>query len=183
MQQIPLEVTVKTPAGWQAITQLTTIGPVATREVVVTLPEITTNETITVKLSSGFMFWEIDYAGLDCTTDDAFTVKEYAPIHALDELNHNVLPQLQQEDGRYCEQPVPGNIATLSYPYMPVADSNYTQSFILHTKGYYTHVRHFTGGMNKAFLQPFKQPNAFTAFSLQRFKQLNQSQLEALSKK
>ena len=49
------------------------------------------------------MFWEIDYAGLDCTTDDAFTVKEYAPIEALDELNHNMLPQLQQEDGTYCE--------------------------------------------------------------------------------
>lgn len=182
-QQIPLELSVKTATGWQVVTRLTTIGPVATREVVVPLPETPAPDgTVTVKLSSGFMFWEIDYAALDCTHDDAFTVKECAPIAALDELNHDVLPLLLQEDGKYCEQPVPGNIATLSYTYTPVTDSTHTQSFILHTKGYYTHVRHFQGGVNKAFLQPFKQPGAFTAFSLQRFKQLRRSQLEALSK-
>ena len=180
-QQIPLEVSVKTGSGWAPVSRLTTIGPVATREIVVPIPA-TTDETITVKLSSGFMFWEIDYAGLDCTVDEAFTYKEYAPIDALDELNNNVLPQLQQEDGKYCEQPVPGNIATLSYKYTPVTDTSHTQSFILHTKGYYTHVRHFKGGMNKTFLQQFKQPNAFTAFSLQRFKQLNNAPLQTLSK-
>jgi hypothetical protein len=183
-QQIPLEVSVKTDTGWKTISSLTTIGPVATREIVVPLPDIRSQEkTLAIRLSSGFMFWEIDYAAIDYSPQASFTVQEYTPISARDELNKDVLPLLQKEDGIYCEQPVPGNIATLSYQYTPAPDTNSTQTFILHTKGYYTHVRHFRGGINKPFLQRFKQPAAFTSFSMQRYKQLNSLQLEALSHK
>ena len=183
-QQIPLEVAVKTDAGWKNVSLVTTIGPVATREIVVSLPDILAEEkTVTVKLSSGFLFWEVDYAAIDYSPGSSFTVKEYTPVSARDELNKDVLPLLQKEDGLYCEQPVPGNIATLAYNYIPVSDSTSMQTFILHTKGYYTHVRHFRGGINKPFLQQFKQPAAFTTFSLQRYKQINRSQLEVLSQK
>jgi hypothetical protein len=183
-QQIPLEVAVKTNAGWKNVSSLTTIGPVATREIVVVLPDlISTEKMVTVKLSSGFLFWEIDYAAIDYSPGLPFTVKEYAPVGARDELDKDVLPLFQKEDGLYCEQPVPGNAATLSYHYIPVTDSASMQTFILHTKGYYTHVRHFRGGLDKPFLQQFKQPDAFTTFSLQRYKRLNNSQLEALSQK
>ena len=183
-QKIPLEVSIKTASGWKSVTSLTTIGPVATREIVVPLPNVEPAEKIiTVKLSSGFMFWEIDYAAIDYTPDDHFTVKEYAPVSAIDELNKNVLPLLQKEDGIYCEQPVPGNIATLTYNYLPVQDTTNTQTFILHTKGYYTHVRHFRGGIDKPFLKQFKQPAAFTTFSRQRYQQIKNAQLETLTQK
>ncbi|THU40982.1 hypothetical protein FAM09_02365 [Niastella caeni] len=182
-QRIPLHISIKTNSGWKDITHLTTIGPVATREIVVPLPDITPTETsLTVKLSSGFMFWEIDYAAIDYTPNDQFTTNEYTPVSAIDELNRNVLPVLQKEDGLYCEQPVPGNVATLTYNYIPVQDTTQMQTFILHTKGYYTHVRHFKGGINKPFLQQFKQPDAFTAFSRQRYNQINRAQLVAFSK-
>jgi hypothetical protein len=182
-QKIPLEIAIKTATGFVPVTSLTTIGPVATREIVIPLPDVpSTEKNIIVKLSSGFMFWEIDHAAIDYTHGDQFSVKEYTPISATDELNKDVLPLLQKEDGIYCEQPVPGNMATLSYKYIPVADTTNTQTFILHTKGYYTHVRHFSGGIDKSFLKQFKQPAAFTTFSLQRYKQIKNAQLEALTK-
>ena len=181
-QKIPLAIAIKTATGYAPVTSLTTIGPVATREIVIPLPELpSTEKNITVKLSSGFMFWEIDQAAIDCTPGDPFSVKEYTPVSAIDELNKDVLPLLQKEDGIYCEQPVPGNMATLSYTYIPVADTTNTQTFILHTKGYYTHVRHFSGGIDKSFLKQFKQADAFTAFSLQRFKQIKNAQQTALT--
>jgi hypothetical protein len=180
-QQIPLSVSIKTNSGWKEVTSLTTIGPVATREMVVPLAELPAENELQVKLSSGFLFWEIDKVAIDYLPNETFTIKEYAPVTAWDELNKNVLPLLQKEDGIYCEQPVPGNIATLSYDYTPVNDAALTQTFILHTKGYYTHLRHFKGGMNKAFLQQFKQRDAFTAFSKQLYQQISQSQLASLS--
>lgn len=180
-QQIPLSISIKTNTGWKDVASLTTIGPVATREVVVPLAELPADNELQVKLSSGFMFWEIDKVAIDYSPNETFTIKEYTPVTAWDELNKNVLPLLQKEDGIYCEQPVPGNIATLTYDYNPVEDAALTQTFILHTKGYYTHVRHFKGGMNKTFLQQFKQRDAFTAFSKQRYQQISRSQLASLS--
>lgn len=180
-QQIPLTVSIKTNAGWEELASLTTIGPVATREVVVPLQELPAEKELQVKLSGGFLFWEIDRAAIDYSPNESFTINEYAPVAAWDELNKNVLPLLQKEDGIYCEQPIPGNNATLTYEHIPVSDTALTQTFILHTKGYYTHVRHFKGGMNKAFLQQFRQPDAFTTFSKQRFQQLGHTQLAARS--
>lgn len=180
-QQIPLSISVKTNKGWKDVASLTTIGPVAMREVVVPLAELPADNELQVKLSSGFLFWEIDKVAIDYSPNEAFTVKEYTPITAWDEVNKNVLPLLQKEDGIYCEQPVPGNIATITYDYTPVNEATLTQTFILHTKGYYTHVRHFKGGMNKTFLQKFKQRDAFTTFSKQRYQQINHSQLASLS--
>jgi len=179
-QQIPLRISVKTNTGWKDVASLTTPGPVATREVVVPLAELSADTELQVKLSCGFLFWEIDKVAIDYSPNESFTIKEYTPVTAWDELNKNVLPLLQKEDGIYCEQPVPGNIATLTYDYTPVNDAALTQSFILHTKGYYTHVRHFKGGMNKAFLLQFKQRDAFTTFSKQRYQQISQSQLASL---
>lgn len=180
-QQIPLSISIKTNTGWKDVACLTTTGPVATREVIVPLAELPADNELQVKLSSGFLFWEIDKVAIDYSPNEAFTVKEYTPVTAWDEVNKNVLPLLQKEDGIYCKQPVPGNIATLTYDYTPVNNAALTQTFILHTKGYYTHVRHFKGGMNKAFLQQFKQRDAFTTFSKQRYQQINHAQLTSLS--
>lgn len=183
-QQIPLEVRVKNATGWQTVTAITTIGPVATRQIVVPvdIPEPDA-AVVEIKLSAGFMFWEIDYAGIDFSNDNSFTTKECLPVKATDELNKDVLPMLLKEDGLYLEQPEPGNTATIVYNHEPLTDTAKTQTCLLHTKGYYTHVRHFKGGINKAFLKQFKKPGAFTAFSIERFKQLSKSELEILSKK
>ena len=182
-QQIPLEVSVKTKSGWQKITDITTIGPVATRNIVipVKLPE-TTDAFTEIRLSSGFLFWEIDYAAIDYSEDNSFTVQKILPSKATDELERNVLPDLEKEDGIYLAQPNIGNTATMVYNLAAQNDASKTQSYILHTKGYYEHVRDFKNKPNIAFLKQFKKPNAFPLYGMELYKKMSNENLKTLAK-
>lgn len=181
-QKLPLEVSVKTKTGWQKITDLTTIGPLATREIVVPLDlSNVDNKSIEIKLGSGFMFWEMDYAAIDYSDNKEFEVQRISPSVATDEGGRNVLSRLEKKDGKYLAQPVPGNMVTLQYKSKPQPD-NTSRSYILHTRGYYEHVRNFKGSPNIAFLNQFKQPNAFPLFSLQLYKKFRATSMESLAK-
>jgi hypothetical protein len=182
-QQIPLSISIKTNTGWQKITDVTTIGPLATREIVVPVDcsAIPGNE-IEIKLSSGFMFWEIDYAAIDYTPDSNFSVQQLSPVSATDEQNQNVLPFLKKEDGVYLEQPQIGNVITLVYRVNPPANAIQTQSFILHSKGYYEHIRDFKTKPDMAFLKKFRQPGAFPTYGIEMYKKMRSSNLQMLAK-
>lgn len=181
-QKLPLEVSMKTKTGWQKITDLTTIGPLATREIVVPLDlSDIDNKLIEIKLSSGFMFWEMDYTAIDYSDNKSFEVHRISPSVATDEGGKNVLARLERKDGIYLSQPVPGNMVTLQYISNSQAD-NTARSYILHTRGYYEHVRDFKGAPNIAFLNQFKQPNAFPLFSLQLYKKFRATSMESLAK-
>jgi hypothetical protein len=182
-QQIPMEVSVKTNNGWKKITDLTTIGPLATRDIVIPIELPESGETITaIKLSSGFMFWEIDYAAIDYSAENNFSVQKITPSKATDELGRNVLPDLQKEDAVYFAQPDIGNVATMIYAAAPLNDNLQTRTYILHTKGYYEHVRNFKNSPNVSFLNEFKKPNAFPLFGMQLYKKINSDNLKTLAK-
>lgn len=172
-QQIPLQVSVKTESGWKKIADITTIGPLATRNIVVPVELTETTEPFTeIKLSSGFMFWEIDYAAMDYSAQNDFTVQKIAPSKATDELGKNVLPDLEKEDAVYMAQPDIGNIATIIYNTAPLKDDSKTRTYILHSRGYYEHVRDFKNPPNVAFLNQFKKPNAFPIFGVSVYKKI-----------
>ena len=182
-QQIPLEISVKTNSGWKKITDVTTIGPLAARNIVVPIELPETTEPFTeIKLSSGFMFWEIDYAALDYSTGNTFTVQKITPTKATDELGKNILPDLQKEDAVYLAQPDIGNIATLVYNCDPLRDDSKTRTFILHSKGYYEHVRDFKNKPDVGFLNQFKKPNAFPIFGMQFYKKMAAENIKTLAK-
>jgi hypothetical protein len=173
-QQIPLQVSVKTTEGWKIIANLTTIGPVATREMVVPVDLSLITEPFTdIKLSSGFMFWEIDYAAMDYSDNEIFTTEKLLPAIATDENDTDVSYKLSKADGLHLEQPLPGAVTTITYNY-PVAEEGKLQSYFLHSKGYYEQVRDFKGKPDIAFLKQFKRPGAFPKFSLDMYKKEKQ---------
>jgi hypothetical protein len=181
-QQIPLEVSVKTNEGWKKISDITTIGPLANREIVVPVELTATGETITeIKLSSGFMFWEIDYAAMDFSDDNSFSVQKLSPSVARDETDKNVLSGLEKEDGLYLEQPEIGNVATLSYKAKINTDPGKTQTYILHAKGYYEHIRDFKQKPDVNFLGQFRKPNAFPVFGMRLYKKVKNESLQSLA--
>jgi hypothetical protein len=181
-QKIPLEVSVKTKTGWQKMTDLTTIGPLATREIVVPLDlKNVEGSSVEVRLSSGFMFWEIDYAAIDFSENNNFSVETISPSVATDETGKDVLPELNKKDGIYLEQPVPGNCVTLEYRYVPLRP-NTAQTYILHTKGYYTHERDLKGSPKIAFLKQFKKPGRLPSYSLDMYKKFSATTLQTLVK-
>jgi hypothetical protein len=182
-QQIPLTVSIKTTTGWQSVADITTIGPLATREIVVPLDcSAIPGNQVEIKLSSGFMFWEIDYAAMDFSSDDQFKVQKLSPLKATDEQNKNVLPLLQKDDGIYLEQPQIGNVVTLVYKASRPVNEPQVQSFIMHSKGYYDHIRDFTGKPDIAFLKKFTQAGAFATYGVEMYKKVRNSSLQMLAK-
>jgi hypothetical protein len=170
-QSLPLQVSLYTMKGWQTQQLLTTFGPVATREIVVPFDVSNIKDSlIHVQLSSGFMFWEIDYVAIDFSNNAAMQVIILQPENAKDETGANVLPLIKKEDGNYLQQPIPGNIAIIEYRYNAIKDSSKTQTFILHAKGYYQYVRHFTNTADMNFLMKFKQPGALSNYSMELYK-------------
>ena len=182
-QQIPLEVSVQTSHGWKKITDITTIGPLATRNMVIPIDLPESAETFTaIKLTSGFMFWEIDYAAIDYSEATNFSIQKLMPSKATDELGKNILPDLQKEDAVYLAQPDIGNTATIIYTAAALDDTSKTRTYILHTKGYYEHVRDFKNSPNVSFLNQFKNPNAFPLFGMQLYKKMHTASLQSLAK-
>jgi hypothetical protein len=182
-QNIPLEVSVKTTDGWKKITDITTIGPLATRDIVVpvSLPAGTGPFT-EIKLSSGFLFWEIDFAAIDYSQENNFSIQKVTPVKAIDEAGKDILPQLLKEDAVYLAQPAIGNTATITYKTAALKDKTKARTYILHSKGYYEHIRNYTNKPNVAFLNQFKHPGAFPLYGLNLYKQMTRQTLSNLAK-
>lgn len=124
-----------------------------------------------MQLSAGFMFWEIDYAAIDFSDDVPIQVNRLQPEKATDETGANVLPLLAKEDASYLQQPAPGTATVIEYSYTPPADNSKTQTFILHAKGYYEHVRNYTKAPDISFLKQFRQPCALSNYSINLYRQ------------
>jgi hypothetical protein len=61
------------------------------------------------------VFWKIDYAAMDFSHENAFSVQKLSPVKVTDEGGKDVMPLLQKDDGLYLEQTQIGNVATLVY--------------------------------------------------------------------
>lgn len=175
-QLIPLKVSIKTSQGWKSVEGLKTPGPVAYRSIVVPIDLSHIDEPFTeIKLSSGFMFWDIDYAAMDYSENEIFSVAKQMPVMAIDETGKIVSNELSAPDGNYLIQPVPGNVTTITYNYHKPG-KGMMQTYILHSKGWYETKREFTGKPDIAFLQQFKKPGAFPKFSLELYKKEHSTQ-------
>ena len=180
-QKIPLEVTIKTNEGWKVVTEINTIGPLANRELVIpiNLDGVDTGN-LELKLRCGFMFWELDAAAIDYSSSDDFILEKLPPASAIDEAGKNVTALLLTEDGKHLEQPAIGNVATIEFAGTP-QQQGLTRSFILHSKGYYEHIREFTGKADIKFLRQFTTPNAFPLYGLKQYKKFAKTDLQLMA--
>ena len=166
-QYIPLTISVKTAEGWKQINEIKTIGPLLNREVVIPL-DLPVSDQAEVKISSGYMFWELDYAGIDYSEDANFSVNEIQPYEAINEKGMDVLTELKSADKKFLVQPNVGDSTILKYKMVP-AKTGMAQTFFLHTSGYYDHPRYPAGSPKVAFLKSFEKPGAMSAFSKRKF--------------
>ena len=166
-QHIPLTISVKTAEGWKQINEIKTIGPLLNREVVIPL-DLPVSDQAEVEISSGYMFWELDYAGIDYSEDANFSVNEIQPYEAINEKGMDVLTELKSADKKFLVQPNVGDSTILKYKMVP-AKTGMAQTFFLHTSGYYDHPRYPAGSPKVAFLKSFEKPGAMSAFSKRKF--------------
>jgi hypothetical protein len=166
-QHLPLSISIKTRSGWKEIQQVKTIGPLLNRDVVIPF-ESPDGEAVEFKISGGYLFWELDYAAIDYSPDANFTLQSLKPYKATNEQGLDVLGDIVNQDQQYLIQPNIWDSAILTYKSLLVAEGQ-TQTFFLHTSGYYKRIRNFEGKPKVAFLKSFSQPGAMAAFSRQKY--------------
>lgn len=164
-QNIPLSVYLKTTEGWQLIEQIHTVGPMAMRDIVVPLQlNQVEGDKLQIKLETGFMFWEVDYVGVDFSENSDFDISYISPSQALDQNGMDVTQLLTKADGNYFVQPKIGDEVVVNFPSKPIIKGQ-AQSTFLKNRGYYNYIRDYKGSPDFEKLKTFKEDNAFTKFS------------------
>jgi len=164
-QNVPLSVFVKTNKDWQLVEKINTVGPMAMRDIVVPirLDEVVGNK-LQVKLETGFMFWEVDYVGIDFTENENLQMEHIMPLEAIDQNGNNVTKLLAEADQNYFAQPEIGDEVVVHFP-VKESKNGLLQSFFLKNRGYYNYIRDYKGIPDFEYLKSFREDNAFTKFS------------------
>lgn len=168
-QGIPLAVYLETDSGLQFVDYYNVPGPVADKKDVLQLDlSRITGNTVNVKLVSGVLFWDFDYAGMDFTEDAELTATVVSLDHAVDETGKEVSSLLLNDDDKYLVQPHINNETRLSFhvpPLVPETD----RTIFLHSKGNYEPVRDARGTPDMMLLKSMRQPGVFTRFTKDHF--------------
>jgi len=164
-QNIPLSVYLKTTTGWELVDRINTVGPMSSRDIAVPidLSKVAGNE-VTIKLESGFMFWEVDYAGIDYTKNKALDIKYINPYEALGGNGENVTKLLSATDQNYFVQPNIGDEVLVTFK-MSEPDQDLKRTCFLKNRGYYNYIRNYEGKPDFQKLKLFREAGAFTDFS------------------
>jgi len=168
-QGIPLSVYIEAEDGWQFVDYFYAIGPLASRDMVMPLDlSKVKGERLNIRLKSGFMFWEVDYAAMDFSDNLPVQITRLSPESATDERGKEVSGFLKESDKHYLVQPVAGNEVVVNYV-APASEYGYKCSVFLHSRGYYEYIRDYTNTPDIAYLQSFRKDGAFTRFSKENY--------------
>ncbi|MCF7567651.1 hypothetical protein L3X37_04635 [Sabulilitoribacter arenilitoris] len=164
-QNIPLSIYLKTRHGWKLVEQIKTVGPMATRDmaVAINLDEVE-GAKVQIKLETGFMFWEVDYVGMDFSDNIDLSINQISPSEAIDQNGNNVTSFLLENDKKYFTQPNMGDEVIVKFS-AEKPEPGLTQTVFLKNRGYYNYIRDYKGVPDFEKLQGFREDNTFTRFS------------------
>ena len=167
-QGFPLSVYQKINGEWKFVDQLLTIGPLASRDFVIPIDLNTYETDFELKLETGFMFWEVDYVGMNFTPQDPVDIQHLKAHTVLSSDGINYTEALQTDDDNYLIQEKVGSLAELHFKATPPKEGM-TQSVFLHTKGYYELIREFEGNPDIFGLMKFQTPGYFMTYSKEKY--------------
>jgi len=167
-QDIPLSVYVNNGNEWKSSDYFNIAGPMAFRDDVLPLDlSGISTDTVSVKLRTGFQFWEIDYAAMDFGPNEQVSSVVVEPISVIDQAGTNKLEQVSSRDKEYAVLKEVGDEITITFPAPSLQDSS--RSVFLHTSGYYTILRDLSGKADKNKLDSFRHPGRFPRFSKEEY--------------
>lgn len=173
---IPLSVYLKTGDKWELLERIPTTGPMALRTLCVPLDlRKTTGNDVEIKVSCGFLNWELDEVSMDYSEQQPVVYHQLNPESAIDQDNINVKSSLLKTDQHYLIQSSPGQECEIIY-HIPLLKKGKQYDVYLHSNGYYEHVRNYTGIPDRALLESFKDPGAFNKFMHLLYKKISDSQ-------
>ena len=168
-QGIPLAVYLETGSGLKFVDYYNVPGPATDKKDVLQI-DLTgiSGDRVNVKLVSGVMFWDFDFAGMDFTEDAAITSTVVSLDYAADETGKEVSSLLLYDDDKYLVQPYINNEARLSFKVPPLTPGT-ERSVFLHSKGNYEAIRDARGKPDIELLNGMLQPGMFTRFTKDHF--------------
>ena len=173
-QNIPLSVWLETaPGQWERKGFFNLAGAgILKRDVLPLDLSKVQGDQVHIKLTSGFLFWEIDCVALDFSPDQPLRTQVLPVASATDQEGRDLKELLRTDDNRYHIQPKTGDEARLSFPVIPAAPGM-ERSLVLHAKGHYQILRGPVGGKpSRRYLRTFTQPDAFPKYSRERWNAL-----------
>lgn len=174
-QHIPLSVYVQTDNRWELITSINTVGPLKYRNLVVPIDaKYFGKEKVKIKLETGFMFWEVDYVGIDFTPNMELKKLELSPKTAFDQEGNLVTKLVASTDKTYLVQPNIGDEVIVTFENETL--SHGTHSMFLKNRGYYNYKRDFSGTPDIQTLKQFKEKEQFTLYSMMEYQSLMEYQ-------
>jgi hypothetical protein len=172
---MPMAVYFKTTAGWKQAEEIPTVGPMAARQFCVPINLANVDgKQLEIKISCGFLTWELDQAYVDYSSDAAIISTTLDPVRATKENGESALESLLSADGLYLVQPDPGNTCEIEYA-MPATAAGKRADCYLHARGYYEHVRNYTGLPNRDVLMTFKQKGTFSEFTHSLYQKVSEN--------
>ncbi len=170
-QALPLMVYIKTATGWRFVDYFPLIGNTASRDMIM---EINTADVkpknIELKLETTYRFWDLDFAGIDYTTDQSFTKNIIKPLSATKTDGTDQEEILINNDKDYTHLK---DDESISFKYsVPATTAKTVSSYFLASGGYYHNLEHITGKTNYSKLYKFRKKGSFDKFSRERYQEL-----------
>lgn len=170
-QDFALSIFVERDGQWEFLERIPTIGPLASRDMLVPVSLVgISSETVRIKITTGFMFWDLDRVAMDFSEQSNLKVHRLFPQHALTNENQDIVEVLLATDDQYMEQPNVGDQTEIRYAVPPLA-SEMKRSVFLHSAGYYEHIREYEGLPQLEALLPFRNAGHFHQFSQSEYDQ------------
>ncbi len=164
-QGMPLAIYLQTDSGLKFVDYFNLAGPMADKEDImqIDLSEIHSDK-VNLKLVSGMLFWDMDYVGMDFSSNVQLNKKVVPVYSATDENGKDVRLLIAKDDDKYLVQPLSVNKTDLTF-ISPESVIGMERSVFLHSKGHYEILRETKGKPDIAYLKTFLEPGAFIKFS------------------
>lgn len=170
-QKIPLSVYIEKDGEWVYSDYFNLAGPMAFRDDILRLDfDGISSDTIRIKLETGFLFWEVDYAAMDFSKNESVIPSVIAASGALDKNGADVSNLIRTADKNYLVLRNVGDEVFLNFK-KPEQKSE-ARTLFLHTSGYYRILREQSGPADRRKLKSFREPGRFPAFSKEMYELL-----------
>lgn len=171
-QKMPLSVYIQKNNRWEFVDYFNLAGPMTLKDDILPVNlEGIDSDTVKIKLETGFLFWEIDYAGMDFSKNEAGQPVNVPILSATDNSNINVRDQMLNNDSQYYVLDEVGDESILTFN-VPEQKTG-KRTVYLHTRGYYKILRDQTGPPDKKRLKTFRKPGSVPAYSKEVFDSLS----------
>ncbi len=181
-QNLPLSVFIEESGEWVKKDHYNLVGPMAFKDDVLQIDVSQyKGKEISIKLESGFMFWEVDFVGLDYSPDIKLKQKRLSIQSAIDNKGLDVSSLMIADDNEYYIQRGLGDEATLTFAAPAAGDKS--QTIVLHSKGYYLILRDQEGKPDKKTLREFRKKDRLPQYSIELIKEFQDSRKRTLNSK